>query len=108
MTGTDSGPPGLWGALRSTGLQPLAPQLACHGVRSLTDIASRFNELVAAGFLPGQLQRLCEQPMGSSLDSAAAPRRDFPAVRDGGSRLPTVSPSRGIARPAGRQFEGLV
>ena len=83
MTGTDSGPPGLWGALRSTGLQPLAPQLACHGVRSLTDIASRFNELVAAGFLPGQLQRLCEQPMGSSLDSAAAPRRDFPAVRDG-------------------------
>ena len=42
-----------------------------------------FNELVAAGFLPGQLQQLCEYPRGSTLPPPSIARRDFPAVRDG-------------------------
>lgn len=79
----EAGPQGLWDALQATGLQELAPLLVRHGIRSLPDVARRFNQLTAAGFTPAQLQQLCERPMGSALAPSIAPRRDFPAVRDG-------------------------
>ena len=78
----------LWDALRSAGLEAIAPTLVRHGVTSTGDLILRFEELHTAGLLRWQMEAVLaasSQTAGSGTSEAQPTRRDLPQ-RAGGKR----------------------
>ena len=78
----------LWDALRSAGLEAIAPTLVRHGVTSIGDLILRFEELHTAGLLRWQMEAVLaasSQTAGSGTGEEQPKRRDLPQ-RIGGKR----------------------